>query len=166
MPVCSVAPLDRRCSGQSNHYHLVLYELPVTRQQVRQITCSSLNGSSEANPNRLDEAVGQQHSKVRLRLKLATLVKSDQSDKHAIDEHETHSLRHRFPGIEIVGEIANGRTDDLTQKASPEVYLPLWQAQAFSKHLVVRTAADPRAVIVETWNAPCARSIQRLLLRM
>ena len=52
------------------------------------------------------------------------------------------------PGIEIVGEIANGRTDDLTQKASPEVYLPLWQAQAFSKHLVVRTAADPRAVVV------------------
>jgi len=53
------------------------------------------------------------------------------------------------PGIEIVGEIANGRTDDLTRKASPEVYLPLWQAQAFSKHLVVRTAADPRAVVVE-----------------
>jgi putative ABC transport system permease protein len=51
------------------------------------------------------------------------------------------------PGIEIVGEIANGRTDDLTQKASPEIYLPLWQANAFSKHLVVRTAADPRAVV-------------------
>jgi putative ABC transport system permease protein len=52
------------------------------------------------------------------------------------------------PGIQIVGEIANGRTDDLTQEPSPEVYLPLWQAQAFSKHLVVRTASDPRAVIV------------------
>ncbi|HTJ29920.1 MAG TPA: FtsX-like permease family protein, partial [Acidobacteriaceae bacterium] len=48
---------------------------------------------------------------------------------------------------EIVGEIANGRTDDLTQQASPEIYLPLWQATAFSKHLVVRTAADPRAVV-------------------
>ena len=57
------------------------------------------------------------------------------------------------PGIEIVGEIANGRTDDLTRKASPEVYLPLWQAQAFSKHLVVRTAADPRAVVVEVERA-------------
>ena len=32
------------------------------------------------------------------------------------------------PGTEIVGEIANGRTDDLTQEASPEIYLPLWQA--------------------------------------
>ncbi len=52
------------------------------------------------------------------------------------------------PGTEIVGQIANGRTDDLTQKASPEIYLPLWQANAFSKHLVVRTKADPRAVVV------------------
>ncbi len=52
------------------------------------------------------------------------------------------------PGIEIVGEIANARTDDLTQEPTPEVYLPLWQAQAFSKHLVVRTAADPRTVMV------------------
>ena len=52
------------------------------------------------------------------------------------------------PGIEIVGEIANGRTDDLTQEASPEIYLPLWQASAFSKHLVVRTTADPRSVVV------------------
>ena len=52
------------------------------------------------------------------------------------------------PGTIIVGEIANGRTDDLTQEASPEIYLPLWQASAFSKHLVVRTTADPRAVVV------------------
>lgn len=52
------------------------------------------------------------------------------------------------PATEIVGEIANGRTDDLTQRASPEIYLPLWQATAFSKHLVVRTTADPRAVVV------------------
>ena len=52
------------------------------------------------------------------------------------------------PGTEIVGEVSNGRTDDLTQEASPEIYLPLWQAHAFSKHLVVRTAADPRAVLV------------------
>jgi putative ABC transport system permease protein len=52
------------------------------------------------------------------------------------------------PGIEIVGEISDSRTDDLTQAASPEVYLPLWQANAFSKHLVVRTNADPRVVVV------------------
>src|SRR6185436_16386329 len=48
---------------------------------------------------------------------------------------------------EIVGVVGNGRTDDLTQAAAPEVYLCLWQASAFSKHLMVRTAADPRSVI-------------------
>jgi putative ABC transport system permease protein len=52
------------------------------------------------------------------------------------------------PAMEIVGEVSNGRTDDLTQEASPEIYLSLWQASAFSKHLVIRTAADPRAVLV------------------
>jgi putative ABC transport system permease protein len=57
------------------------------------------------------------------------------------------------PGTEIVGEIANGRTDDLTQEASPEIYLALWQATAFSKHLVVRTTADPRAVVVAVQRA-------------
>jgi putative ABC transport system permease protein len=50
------------------------------------------------------------------------------------------------PGIEIAGVVTNGRTDDLTRPADPEIYLSLWQAQAFSKHLVVRTAADPRSV--------------------
>jgi putative ABC transport system permease protein len=52
------------------------------------------------------------------------------------------------PGVQIVGEIANGRTDDLTQVPSPEIYLPLWQANAFSKHLVVRTTTDPRTLVV------------------
>jgi len=52
------------------------------------------------------------------------------------------------PATEIVGEVSNGRTDDLTQEASPEIYLSLWQATAFSKHLVIRTAADPHAVLV------------------
>jgi len=52
------------------------------------------------------------------------------------------------PGTEIIGEISNSRTDDLTQQASPEIYLSLWQATAFSKHLVVRTTADPRAVVL------------------
>jgi putative ABC transport system permease protein len=52
------------------------------------------------------------------------------------------------PATEIIGEVSNGRTDDLTQAASPEIYLSLWQATAFSKHLVIRSAADPRAVLV------------------
>ena len=57
------------------------------------------------------------------------------------------------PGVLIVGEIADGRTDDLTVAPAPEVYLPLWQAHAFSKDLVVRTMADPRALAVEVERA-------------
>ena len=49
--------------------------------------------------------------------------------------------------FEVVGVVANGRTDDLTHASQPEVYFSLWQANAFSKHLVIRTAADPRSVM-------------------
>jgi len=48
---------------------------------------------------------------------------------------------------EIVGVAGDGRTNDLTQKPSPEIYLSLWQSMAFSKDLVVRTAGDPRSVV-------------------
>jgi putative ABC transport system permease protein len=51
------------------------------------------------------------------------------------------------PGGQIVGVVANARTDDLTQAAEPEIYLCLWQASAFSKDLVVRTVGEPRAVM-------------------
>ena len=51
------------------------------------------------------------------------------------------------PGAGIVGVVANARTDDLSQAAEPEIYLCFWQARAFSKDLVVRTAGDPRAVM-------------------
>jgi len=44
---------------------------------------------------------------------------------------------------QIVGVVADGRTNDLTQAAQPEIYLSLWQASAFSKHLVIRTTANP-----------------------
>jgi putative ABC transport system permease protein len=47
---------------------------------------------------------------------------------------------------EVIGVIANGRTSDLTQLPTPEIYLSLWQANAFSKTLVVRTVADPGTV--------------------
>jgi putative ABC transport system permease protein len=48
---------------------------------------------------------------------------------------------------EIVGVVANSRTDDLTHAAEPEIYASLWQFGPFSKHLVVRTKADPRAMV-------------------
>jgi putative ABC transport system permease protein len=49
--------------------------------------------------------------------------------------------------VTIVGVVTNGRTDDLTKSPEPEIYLPLWQAQAFSKSLVVRTTAEPRTMM-------------------
>lgn len=51
------------------------------------------------------------------------------------------------PATEIIGVVSNARTADLTQGPEPEIYLSLWQASAFSKHLLVRTAADPRTVM-------------------
>jgi len=51
------------------------------------------------------------------------------------------------PPTDIVGVVSNGRTDDLTRTADPEVYFSLWQRSAFSKDLVVRAAGDPRALM-------------------
>ncbi|MCI0748235.1 MAG: ABC transporter permease [Verrucomicrobia subdivision 3 bacterium] len=48
--------------------------------------------------------------------------------------------------IEIIGVLENSRTDALTQTAEPELYVSFWQSGAFSKHLVVRTHGDPRAL--------------------
>jgi len=53
----------------------------------------------------------------------------------------------RNPPNEIIGVVANSRTDDLTKAAEPEIYLSMWQATPFTKHLLVRTTADPRALM-------------------
>jgi putative ABC transport system permease protein len=57
----------------------------------------------------------------------------------------------RFVGdtnsIEVVGIVSNTRTEALSEEADPEIYFPLWQNSAFSKHLVVRTTADPRPLV-------------------
>ena len=57
----------------------------------------------------------------------------------------------RFAGdakrtIEIVGVVSDARTESLSRGAEPEVFFSLWQNRAFSKHLIVRTAADPGAL--------------------
>jgi putative ABC transport system permease protein len=51
------------------------------------------------------------------------------------------------PSTEIVGVVANGRTDDLTRVPEPEIYLSFWQSTPFSKDLVLRTVGDPRSVV-------------------
>jgi len=58
----------------------------------------------------------------------------------------------RFAGnqtnlIEIVGVLVNTRTDALTDAAEPELYFSFWQSGAFSKHLLLRTHADPNPII-------------------
>ena len=49
--------------------------------------------------------------------------------------------------IEVVGIVSNTRTEALTELPGPEIYFPLWQADAFSKHLILRSAANPRPLI-------------------
>lgn len=58
---------------------------------------------------------------------------------------------------EIIGMMPDVRARALTQPAEPELYLPLRQATAFSKHLVVRTHGDPLAM------APAVQSALRAL---
>jgi putative ABC transport system permease protein len=57
------------------------------------------------------------------------------------------------PPAEIVGVVSDSRTGDLTRPPEPEIYLSLWQAGAFSKDLVIRTASDPRAVVADVQRA-------------
>jgi len=55
------------------------------------------------------------------------------------------------PGLgasaEIIGVVANSRNNSLTEKSEPEVYFSFWQLDAFTKHLLIRTASDPRSLI-------------------
>jgi putative ABC transport system permease protein len=48
--------------------------------------------------------------------------------------------------IEIIGVVADTRTEMLSRLADAEVYVPFWQNGAFSKHLVIRAGADPLAL--------------------
>jgi putative ABC transport system permease protein len=47
------------------------------------------------------------------------------------------------PHNTIVGVVANGRTDDLTRHATPEIYVSFWQNGTYSKHLLIRTESEP-----------------------
>jgi putative ABC transport system permease protein len=48
---------------------------------------------------------------------------------------------------EIVGVVANTRTETLTQSAEPEIYVSFLQGPVFNKHLIVRAASDPQSLI-------------------
>lgn len=50
-------------------------------------------------------------------------------------------------GVDIVGVVSNARTEGLDRSSEPEVYVSLFQQLAFSKDLVIRTAAAPSAIV-------------------
>lgn len=82
---------------------------------------------------------------LRVAIVNATLATRYYADRNPVGAHV------RFAGspdkpLEIVGVVADTRTEELSQPAEPEIYLPFWQSGAFSKHLVVRTAGDPTAL--------------------
>jgi putative ABC transport system permease protein len=47
---------------------------------------------------------------------------------------------------EIIGVVANARTQALTQNAQPELYFPFFQFYVFTKHLIVRATSDPHSL--------------------
>jgi putative ABC transport system permease protein len=75
----------------------------------------------------------------------ATLAKRYYADRNAVGAHLQFAGGADKP-LEIVGVVADTRTEDLSEPAAPEIYLPFWQSGAFSKHLVVRAVGDPIAL--------------------
>ena len=72
----------------------------------------------------------------------ATLAKRYYADRNPVGA-QVRSAGSTDKPFEIVGVVADTRTEELSQRAEPEIYLPFWQSGAFSKHLVVRAAGDP-----------------------
>jgi putative ABC transport system permease protein len=52
----------------------------------------------------------------------------------------------RIP-MQIVGIVSNTRTQELARSPEPEVYVSLFQQQAFSKDLVIRTTVPPETIV-------------------
>ena len=75
----------------------------------------------------------------------ATLAKRYYADRNPIGARLAFAGSSDKP-LEIVGVVADTRTEELSKTAEPEIYFPFWQSGAFSKHLVVRAAADPTAL--------------------
>jgi len=48
---------------------------------------------------------------------------------------------------EIIGIAQDTRSESLTRKAEPEAYFSYWQLPAFTKHLIVKSASDPRPLM-------------------
>jgi putative ABC transport system permease protein len=81
-----------------------------------------------------------------------TLAKQHFADGGAIGRRMQYTGR-PDQAVEIVGVVADTRTEALSAPAEAEVYLPLWQGPAFSKHLVVRATAEPLSLATSVRDA-------------
>jgi putative ABC transport system permease protein len=72
----------------------------------------------------------------------ATLARRYYTGRTAVGAHFQFAGSADKP-LEIVGVLADTRTENLSDPAEPEIYLPFWQSGAFSKHLVIRATGDP-----------------------
>jgi putative ABC transport system permease protein len=55
--------------------------------------------------------------------------------------------------FEVIGMVEDMRSDSLTQKPGPEVYFCYWQAPAFTKHLIIKCASNPRTLMASVQRA-------------
>ena len=55
--------------------------------------------------------------------------------------------RTRRPATEVIGVVAKQPDRGPDTECRAEIYLSLWKASVFSRHLLVRTGADPRTVM-------------------
>jgi putative ABC transport system permease protein len=55
--------------------------------------------------------------------------------------------------LEVIGVVEDMRSDSLAQKPGPEVYFCYWQAPAFTKHLIVKSASAPRTLVAAVQRA-------------
>jgi putative ABC transport system permease protein len=55
--------------------------------------------------------------------------------------------------LEVIGVVEDMHSDALAQKPGPEVYFCYWQAPAFTKHLIVKSATDPRTLVAAVQRA-------------
>jgi putative ABC transport system permease protein len=119
-----------------------------TIEDGRDFTSADRRGEAQANGASADR---------RVAIVNRTFAERYWPDGNAIGKRLWQGRRDQ-PALEIVGVVSAGRTNDLTRAPEPELYMPLWQAQAFSKHLVVRASVD-----VESITRAVQREIKAIL---
>jgi putative ABC transport system permease protein len=55
--------------------------------------------------------------------------------------------------MKVIGVVEDMRSDSLAGNPGPEAYFCYWQVPAFTKHLLVKSASDPRALVASVQRA-------------